>query len=72
MNIDKPPFIIYNDDFSTCPLLHKGNLFPRQQKKNKKQKNKKDRKTEKRGGFNTRSSSVVALVSSTFLALVNK
>ena len=71
MNIDKPPFIIYNDDFSTCPSLHKGNLFPRQQK-NKKQKTKKIRKTEKRGGFNTRSSSVVALVSSTFLALVNK
>ena len=75
MNIDKPPFIIYNDDFSTCRSLHKGNLFPRQQKKNKQtknKKNKKDRKTEKRGGFNTRSSSVVALVSSTFLALVNK
>ena len=71
MNIDKPPFIIYNDDFSTCPSLHKGNLFPRQQKKTK-QKTKKIRKTEKRGGFNTRSSSVVALVSSTFLALVNK
>lgn len=64
MNINKPLFIIYNDDFSTCPSLHKGNLFPRQQKKKQ--------KTEKRGGFNTRSSSVVALVSSTFLALVNK
>ena len=71
MNINKPLFIIYNDDFSTCPSLHKGNLFPRQQQQ-KKQKTKKMRKTEKRGGFNTRSSSVVALVSSTFLALVNK
>ena len=74
MKINKPLFIIYNDDLSTCPSLQKGNLFPRQQKKKKrkKKKNKKDRKTEKRGGFNTRSSSVVALVSSTFLALVNK
>ena len=47
MNIDKPPFIIYNDDFSTCPSLHKGNLFPRQQKKTNKQKTKKIRKTER-------------------------
>ena len=71
MNINKPLFIIYNDDFSTCPSLHKGNLFTRQQKKKQKTK-KRQTKTEKKGGFNTRSSSVVALVSSTFLALVNK
>lgn len=44
ININKPLFIIYNDDFSTCPSLHKGNLFPRQQKK---QKTKKIRKTER-------------------------
>ena len=56
-----------------APRYTKVTSFPANKKKKTKQKkNKKDRKTEKRGGFNTRSSSVVALVSSTFLALVNK
>lgn len=54
-----------------APRYTKVTSFPAN-KRNKNKKNKKDRKTEKRGGFNTRSSSVVALVSSTFLALVNK
>ena len=55
-----------------APRYTKETSFPANKKKTKNKKNKKDRKTEKRGGFNTRSSSVVALVSSTFLALVNK
>ena len=46
ININKPLFIIYNDDFSACPSLHRGKLFPRQQK-TKQNKTKNIRKTEK-------------------------